>query len=162
MVLPLADSKNKLTIIIDTRELKPFTFTSIIPIPTTIVATLQTGDYSIQGYENQITIERKSLVDLFGTVGKGRKRFEAELQRMVEYRFAAVVVEADWVAVLRHPPTRSRLNPKTIYASVIAWQIRYGVHFWFCPNREFAQKTTYRILDRFYKDNSGYGDKKRF
>jgi ERCC4-type nuclease len=153
---------NKLTIIIDTREQNPFLFTSIIPAPATVVSTLQTGDYSLQGYENQITVERKSLNDLFSTVGKGRKRFEAELQRMVEYRFAAVVVEADWLTVLRKPPTRSRLNPKTIYASVIAWQIRYGVHFWFCPNREFAQKTTYRLLDRFYKDNSDYGDKKRF
>ena len=161
MVRPLANPNNKLTIIIDTREQLSFTFATIVPIPATIVATLQTGDYSIQGYENQITIERKSLTDLFGTVGKGRKRFEAELQRMVEYRFAAVVVEADWVTVLRHPPTRSRLNPKTIYTSVIAWQIRYGVHFWFCPNREFAQKTTYRLLDRFYRDNADHGDKKR-
>ena len=42
--------------------------------------------------------------------------------------------------------------PKTVYRSVIAWQQRYDVHWLFAPGRPFAEKTTYHILDRFYRD----------
>jgi len=140
-------------IIVDTREQSPYSFATITPPPETIRATLKTGDYSLAGYENKITIERKSLIDTFGTFGRGRRRFEKELERMKSYDFAAVVIEADWVTILRCPPTRSKLNPRTVYASILTWAIRYGVHFFLCPNRAFAEKTTYRLLERFWKDH---------
>lgn len=148
----LTPSNPQMIIVVDTREQKPYSFASISPSPIIITSTLKSGDYSIQGYEDQITIERKSLIDCFSSFGKGRKRFEAELARMSCYTFAAVVIEADWQTILRFPPSRSKLNSKTIYTSVIAWQIRYGIHFWAVPNRAFAEKTTYRFLERFHKD----------
>jgi len=58
-------------IIVDTREQSPYSFATITPPPETIRATLKTGDYSLAGYENKITIERKSLIDAFGTFGEG-------------------------------------------------------------------------------------------
>ncbi len=144
-------------IAIDTREQRPFTFEDIDPQPVTEVKTLQTGDYSIVGYESEIVVERKSCTDLFGSVGKGRNRFHDEFLRMVPFRYAAVVCEADWLGIMRSPPQRSKLPPKVVLATMIAWQQRYGVHFWACPTREFAEKTTYRILERFYKDyQEGY------
>ncbi len=143
-------------IIIDTREQKSYSFSSITPHPpTTIIRTLKTGDYSIDGFDiSGITLERKSLSDLFGSLGKGRKRFIKELERMSKFDYAAVIIEAEWSTVIRHPPTRSKLNPKSVYASIIAWQQRYGIHFWLVPNRQFAEKTTFRILERYYKDNN--------
>ena len=139
-------------IIQDTREQNPFTFKTIRPVPKTVTDTLKTGDYSIQGYQDLISIERKSLADAYGTFGKGRERFERELERMAKMQFAAVLIEADWNTILRRPPTRSRLKPKTIYRSVIAWEQRYGVHFWACTNRAFAEKTTFVMLERFWRD----------
>jgi DNA excision repair protein ERCC-4 len=140
-------------IVIDTREQNPYLFKVIDPPPETVTATLETGDYSIIGFESQITIERKSMVDAYGTFGKGRARFERELVRMARMKYAAVVIEADWHTILRNPPRHSLMQPKTIYRSVIAWEQRYGVHFWACPNRAFAERTTYIILDRFFRDN---------
>ena len=142
-------------IIIDTREQKSYSFSSITPHPpTTIIRTLKTGDYSLDGFDiSGITLERKSLSDLFGSLGKGRKRFVKELERMAEFDYAAVIIEAEWSTVIRHPPTRSKLNPKSVYSSIIAWQQRYGIHFWCCPGRAFAEKTTYRILERYWKDH---------
>jgi hypothetical protein len=36
---------------------------------------------------------------------------------------------------------------------VIAWQQRYPrVHWWLCPGRAFAEVTTYRILERYWRD----------
>jgi hypothetical protein len=71
---------------------------------------------------------------------------------MAGYQFAAVVIEGDWHTIVRRPPVRSRLNPKTVVASIAAWSQRYRVHFWTCPNREFAERYTFRLLERFWKD----------
>ena len=141
-----------LTIIIDTREQNPYLFSRIVPKPQIVIATLKAGDYSLRGYEDRVAIERKSLVDAYGTFGRGRGRFKAELEKLAKYEFAAVVIEADWHTIIFNPPLRSQFNPKSFFASVVAWQQRYGVHFWTCINREFGEKATYRMLERFWKD----------
>jgi ERCC4-type nuclease len=151
------------TVVIDTREQLPFTFQDLradakdgrrlLRVPTACCS-LATGDYSLAGLENQLAIERKSLVDLFATLGSRRERFQRELERLATYPFAAVVIEADWATIIRHPPERSRLLPKTVFRSVIAWQLRYPrVHWWTCPNRGFAEVTTFRLLERFWKQH---------
>ena len=149
-------------IVIDTREQRPFAFASIRadarqgrrPVQVeTIRRALAAGDYSIDGHESTIAVERKSVADLFGTLGKGRERFVRELDRLATYAVAAVVVEGEWSDVLLAPPDRSQLNPKTIYRSVIAWQQRYPrIHWWMVPGRAVAETTTFRILERFVKD----------
>ena len=140
-------------ILIDSREKKPYSFSSITPPPATHICTLKTGDYSLSNLSDEVTIERKSLSDLYSTLGRGRKRFIRELERMQRYNYAAVIIESSWLGIIRNPPPRSRLNPKTIYASIVAWQIRYNIHFWTVPNRAFGEKTTYRLLDRYFRDH---------
>lgn len=151
------------TVIIDTREQSPYQFESIradvgadplqrpIIIPTTR-RFLPQGDYSIAGHDVAVAIERKSIGDLFGTLGRGRRRFEAELLRLQsEATFAAVVVEAEWSEILGDPPARCRLNPKTIFRSVLAWQQRYPrVHWLMVPGRAAGEIATYRTLERFW------------
>ena len=61
-------SKSPMVIIRDTREQNGYTF-GFLPQDQVKVATLPTGDYSIEGLEDQVTIERKSLADAFGTIG---------------------------------------------------------------------------------------------
>lgn len=140
-----------MTVVIDTREQCPYNFEDIQPRPLVELGTLRTGDYSILGCEHEICIERKTCADAFGTFGRGRDRFERELDRMSKYKHAAVVIEADWYTILRVYPT-IKFTPKAFLYSVIAWQQRYGVHFWTVPSRVFAERTTYRILQRFWKD----------
>lgn len=150
------------TVVVDSREQTPFAFTGLHgdarhgrqPLTVrTVTAGLSAGDYSIEGFERQVAIERKSLCDLFNTLGQARARFIRELGRLHAMEFAAVVVEAGWEEVLQRPPPRSRLLPKTVYRSVLAWQQRYyRVHWWLCPSRGFAEVTTFRMLERFWKD----------
>lgn len=151
---------------IDTREQAPYHFQNLESdaaksyrplIVRSKVMTLETGDYSIVGHENRVCVERKSLPDAYGTFGGGRARFERELDRMSEMDFAAVVIEASWSTIIGHPPKQSKLLPKTVYRSVLAWSQRYGVHFWDCPTRGFAERTTFRILERFWKDSLDTG-----
>ena len=141
-----------LCIIQDTREQAPYTFACITPPPLVEVATLASGDYSVKGLESQVSIERKSLIDAFGTFGQGRDRFERELTRLSQLRFGAVVLEADWDTIIFRPPARSKLKPKTVIRSMAAWAIRHGVHFYWMPNRAAAEKWTYILLERFWND----------
>lgn len=149
-------------VLIDNNEQNPFTFTDIKAdsrqqyLPLIVRArsvSLFTGDYSLEGFEKDIAIERKSLSDLYGTLSRGRARFEDELSRLDAMRFAMVVVEAPWRRVLFDPPLSSSLLPKSVSRSVIAWRIRFrGVHWDFCEDRRMAELVTFRTLQRFYED----------
>ncbi len=69
--------KADMTIVQDTREQRPLVF----PEAKVRVATLTTGDYSLEHFEDKITIERKSLPDLLGSLGNDRDRFMREVLR---------------------------------------------------------------------------------
>lgn len=155
------------TVVIDTREQRPFTFADLRAdakqgrrplVVRTQVGTLGQGDYALLGYESMVAVERKSHADLVGTLSSGRDRFERELERLAGLLWAAVVVEADWAQVLAGHE-RSKLNPKTIHRSVIAWQQRYPtVHWWFPGDRRLAEITTFRILERWW---TRYGEREQ-
>lgn len=141
-------------IIVDTREQAFYTFSTISPPPETIRATLRTGDYSLDGFQNKISVERKSLSDFLGSVGSGRARFIRELGRAASMEFFAVVIEADWSAIIAEIKTNHpKMSSKAVYASTIAWAQRFKTHFYPCPSRAFAEKTTYRVLQRYWADH---------
>jgi hypothetical protein len=163
------------TILVDTSEQHPFTMDGIqttdpppekfrfddfhmkykdkvvpLAIPT-MKANLETGDYSISGMGHMIAVERKSIEDLFGTLSAGRDRFENELDRLNRMDFGVVVVEGDWHRVMRGLPDR-RVNPQSIFGSVIAYQQKFrGVHWWFADHRRDAETITFRVL-RYYAE----------
>lgn len=148
-------------ILIDSREQTPLLVTQIgnqlFKGLKFEISGLKTGDYSIKGMEtpereHSITIERKSLPDLFMSCGNERERFEKEYQRMAEFDHAELVVEHDLTAVFRHPPELSEMLSKAVYRTIVAWSQRYQVNTWFCPSRQFAEKHVFISLQRFYKD----------
>lgn len=148
---------------VDSREQSPYAFLGLLSDVRegsrvldvrTHVAALASGDYSILGHGDRIAVERKSCNDLYGTLGQQRERFVRELERLALMRYAAVVVEAEWSEILTHPPRHSKLEPKTVFRSVIAWQQRYpSVHWLLCPDRDFAEAMTYRVLERYWRDH---------
>lgn len=154
------------TVLIDTREQRPYAFaqpfrtvcsgTKSTRAPHAVRSTrgtLRSGDYSLVGFEATVAVERKSKDDLFSTLGAGRERFERELERLSSMEFAAVVVEAELSEIFAFPPDRSQLDPKTILASVVAWQQRFPrIHWWFLPGRDVAEVMVVKILDRFWRE----------
>ena len=130
------------TIIVDTREQLPY------DLEDSIVGTLQTGDYSILGYTDICAIERKSLADLFGSVTQGRERFEREVERLSQLRFAAVVIEASMGDILRGCPNSSA-NPEAVLATVLSWQAEYRIPFVFAGNREGGKAFVERQLNQY-------------
>jgi ERCC4-type nuclease len=141
-----------MTIVIDSREQRPYSFAAWQGAPP-VTRALPAGDYSVDGLEHRIAIERKSLSDAYGTFGGGRDRFERELQKLAEIDFAAVIIEASMWQALMYPPARvQKFTPKHFNRAWIAWAQRYGVHFLFCETRELAQRQTYLLLERFWRD----------
>ena len=124
-------------ILIDTREQNPLVFPDGVP---TARASLNTGDYSIEGYASDFIVERKSLEDLVNTVIHDRKRFERELERMTRYPFRRLLIVAPWKSVLKGNYRFSMASGKAVMASVSAFEVRYAVPAVFVDNPEEAAK----------------------
>lgn len=129
----------EIQIVIDTREQRP------LVLPNSIVRTLEVGDYSVTGYENLISIERKSLMDLFGCFGQSRDRFERELAKLSEYPYPAIVIEATLEMVLAGTKF-SRVHPQSAIGSLIAWGTKFRIPVWLAGDRRMAAGAVRKIL----------------
>ncbi len=137
-------------IIIDTREQRPWSF-SRWPVKCER-RKLDTGDYSLNGIECGISIERKSLDDLIGCLmGSNRDRFERELERSMDiYRFF-VVVEGSWQDIAKQRYV-SKIKPQSVMQSIMAFQVRYGTSFMLMDSVQRAEYTCYSLLEKFSKE----------
>ena len=127
--------RDRPVIVIDSREKRPYSF-DLWKLDSVRKA-LPAGDYSLEGYERSIAVERKSLDDLVSSVTRGRKRFQRELGRLSHYDAACVVVETDMKNILAGK-FRSRAHPSSIMGSIISMQVDYGIPFLCCSNRRVA------------------------
>ena len=106
--------------VIDTREQKPLHLKAgDIEIPT-VSKSLPTGDYSIEGLEHLVAIERKSLDDLGQCLGRDRERFERELQRLKAYQTRALVVECRWCDIVQGN-YKANVHPNSAIGSIMGW-----------------------------------------
>lgn len=127
---------SKPIIVIDTREQRGYTFSSEL-IGGVVHAALPAGDYSLQSYETQIAIERKSLDDYVQTVIHAKERFARELNLLRSYPRAWIVVEATLDDVLQGRYA-SRAHPQSVLALTTALMARYGIPVLFASDRPNA------------------------
>ena len=149
------------TILVDGQEKAPYHFDGMttdasmknrpMSVPTSW-SHLKTGDYSIDGWKKHVTVERKSLEDLYSTLGQHRDRFEREHIRMAGMGAgnSCVVIEANWNQILNHPPRRSRLVPKTVFRTFLSWSQKYAVPWYAMESRRMAEVATFRWLECWY------------
>jgi len=126
-------------VVVDSREQKPYRFS----IPT-VVRGLSTGDYSIAGYEEDITVERKSLPDLVRCCGRDRSRFMDQCQRLTTVEYSLLMVEAGWEEI-EAGGWRSAISPDAVVGTLCAIA-GMGVPFVCADNRKRAQVLTQRFL----------------
>lgn len=93
----------KITIIRDTREKKyVWDFQASDVVDKTISQCLKTGDYSILGLEDKVTLERKaSTGEIYGNLFE--KRFSDELNRLYLFKYKAIILEFSIKDVLAFP-----------------------------------------------------------
>jgi ERCC4-type nuclease len=150
------------TIIIDTREQKPWSFENHAVANTK----LDTGDYSIQGLENILCIERKrNVAEIANNITESR--FKDVIDRIKTYKFAFILLEFDIEDVLRYPIgstipkklwSKIRISPQYIMKHLIDMQVEHNIHVIFCGNTSNAEKIALSIMRRVHKMNEGADD----
>ena len=132
---------NNMVVVIDTREQLPYLF----PRCRASVHKLEAGDYSLEGYENVMAVERKSANDFFGSLVNNkdkdnRDRFERELEILKGYKFKALVIEAEEQEILQPEMYGRGISSNSIKGSIISFEVKYGLHVYYgsrerCENK---------------------------
>ena len=90
------------TVIRDTREQEGYYFSEFNTCAGMIDQKLDTGDYSIQGMEDKICIERKGCVEeLAQNLGSKKHAFINEINRMEDFPHKYIVLEFSLEEVLK-------------------------------------------------------------
>jgi ERCC4-type nuclease len=101
------------------------------------------GDYMVMlkdGYIPPISIERKSLSDLVGSLSKGYKRFRKEIIRAKENNIQLIIlIEASMTKVLKGIEESYRSGDE-ILQQLFTISVRHKVPFHCCNNREEASR----------------------
>jgi DNA excision repair protein ERCC-4 len=138
-------------IVIDTRENRPYSFTDRVE---TVNKALPAGDYSVQGAETQIAVERKSLDDYLSTIIHAQARFGRELSLLQRYPRAWIVVEGSLEEVLQGRYT-SRAHPQAVLALTASLMTRYGVPVLFVGDRPSACALVEALLVQWATQQEG-------
>lgn len=147
--------KPTLTLIADTREQRPFSFAAcsrreFVDGGTKIIG-LSEGDYSAcidEGDPLSIRIERKAHGDIVQCCGWERDRFVRELDRLTQYEYRAVVIEASADQILKGYE-RSQISGKSVMASLLCWSVSYNLPIFFGETHARAGGITQRLLTEF-------------
>lgn len=169
------------TLIVDSREQKPYRFPGISDVEQ---AQLPVGDYTYEGYEDTFAVERKSLNDLATSLGADRLRFENEIRRANGYANQnedgnplpgtkpdkpleqfVVVIEAhpdqvyEYAGTKKCPNYYSNIYPNSVIGTVEKWPSKYNtLDFTWCGSRRGAKDETLALLDQWYLKHQTGGD----
>ncbi len=124
-------------IIIDTREQKPLWDPKKFKVKK---MKLDEGDYTTEELLNKAHIERKSGIDLYGSLIQNHKRFAAEIQRAIEkdLSFAVFIecTEQTFISKRFLGGCRLQVKPAVLAKVVKTFTSRYPIEFVWCKNRD--------------------------
>lgn len=160
-----------MTIIVDTREQKPFFQGRSAPKGIPVIRDSLSGhggDYSIVGFEHQIIIERKSADDYLGSIFTDTFANTFPLLRahevryiMVERTLESILHMCDPVAFRKKKkdspisPVRHNdkfgAHPNSVIGKTQSIMSKHGIPIYFASSRKEAQAMTLGILQKFYK-----------
>jgi hypothetical protein len=121
------------TVIRDTREQNGWNFIKSTNCAGTIDGKLPTGDYTLQGYEDIFTIERKGSSGEFAK-NVVEKRFARELERMEGFTHPFMILEFNMGDILNFPQgsgipikcwSQLKINPYFLLKCLIAYQVKF-------------------------------------
>lgn len=140
------------TIIVDTREQQPWIFDNY----STAKRKLDTGDYSIEGLEHLLGIERKKSVSEFAN-NIVESRFQDVVDRLSQLKYSFLLFEFDLKDVLIYPVGSTvpkkwwnniKITPAFIMKHVMELQLIYNIKVAFCGSSANAEKMAEHILKK--------------
>ncbi len=124
-------------IIIDTREQLPLWNPKKFKVKK---MKLDEGDYTTTELLNKAHAERKSGIDLYGSLIQNHKRFIAEIQRAIEKDLSfAVFIECtkeEFIGKRFYGGYRLKVKPEVLAKVIDTFTSRYPIEFIWCKNRE--------------------------
>lgn len=106
-------------------------------------------DYWLTGLEKFVASERQRPRDLMSCLeGQERERLERELSRLRGLDYGALVIECD-LADLAAGNYRSKMRPRAVVQSLLAFSVRYRLPIFFCPGREYAARVVESLLTKY-------------
>jgi hypothetical protein len=148
---------DEFTIVIDTREQKPWNFSNHV----TANHKLDTGDYSVEGLENILAIERKRNVAEFAN-NITEKRFRDVIDRLSKMPHSFILFEFDFDKVMSFPIgsdipkkiwDKIRISPSFIIKNIIDLQIEHNINIIFCGNSFNAEVIALAIMKKIYREH---------
>jgi len=141
-------------LIVDTREQKPLfdnNKKSVWKNKLRIVErSLKHGDYSIEGMENKVCIERKMVSDFISYVGKDRKNTDTKCEAMKSLLWKALVIESDRDSLFI-PAFGSRVTCNQVYSFLVSRAVKYNMHIYIDNDRTNIEMYVLSHLVYFYK-----------
>ena len=155
----------KPTVLIDTREKSPFDFCRF---PNWIAGEkrhkLDVGDYSMQGMEKLLSLERKSLSDLITTVIQERPRFFRMCEKLAQYRWRALLIEASYedIKTPYGEEYETSAHPNAVSGTLDALETRFGIPVIYTSiSRQLAEEKAASWLSKhftyWYLEENGFG-----
>lgn len=124
---------------------------------------MEYGDYSLEGLEDVVAIERKLNGDeLFVNLTQGKKRLLAEIERMQDCKVKVLIVEQTWEEIMNpdlyyiNRKKINKRNPKmpviVVASALIDFMTSGGIQVICAGNR--AQSVSRAILLDVYKKHT--------
>lgn len=123
--------------------------------------TLKTGDYTLEGFEDTFVIERKGSVAEFST-NLTQPRFEKELERLDQFKFAFIVLEFELKDIVKFPVNSGipefrwatlRVTPQFLMKRLHEVQLAHRAQLVFAGmwGREYASSLFKRVVENAAK-----------
>ena len=136
--LPSFNTYQLMKIIVDSREQLPLKFSHPF-ITEVIVQKLDVGDYGVEFEDKHrppFYFDRKSIGDLFGTMGNGYPRFKECIKRAQESDVRLfIIIEGTLTDCLKGYEHSSLEGVSVVYKLFTLW-VKYGIIPVFCSSRE--------------------------
>ena len=148
-------TRDPFTIIVDTREQTPWEF----GFHTTSKQKLDTGDYSIENFENILAIERKRSVSELAT-NLSENRFKDVLERLSKIKHPYMVFEFNIDEIYNFPVgsdipkkmwDKLRISGNYIIKRLVEIQLEYGIQVVFCGDATNAERFSISLMKRIYE-----------
>lgn len=140
-------------ILVDDREKIRPDYAAMDDVEEVITTRLETGDFSTTALRGRVAVERKSILDLCGSILTAR--FRKELERSRELDEFHIVVSGSLSAILDHPwgstlprsvKEKIRVTGKLAVHKLVDFAGEYGLKVWFCDTEAQAARMVVAIL----------------
>jgi ERCC4-type nuclease len=147
----------KPVVLVDTREQAPLPLRENHPnwIEEERPVALKTGDYSVEGMEKLLALERKSMSDVIASTMVDRARFIRGCARLAKYRWKAILIEATYedmkTPYYQFEELCTEAHPNAVCGTLDAIEAKFGIPVLYTSrNRDLATEKAASWLSKHF------------